>query len=273
MSNINFNDEILFCGQGAGILAVECNTGIFQALEEANLVPGHYQTSSGSTLFSSLYCSVFNNGGSSWFRNLMETTTESDFFELKEIAAARTICSLNNYMFENKKVHDLLDNTLTGEAFRRVTTSITRNSDYASLMKKVTPAWALAATSIPLVFKPVKIGDEYYSDGGILNNIPVPSIEEASKWKHIFVFLAPSTTYKNEEGDLIIETLINLLNAVMDREVVQLNELGFFELPNVTLIQPPSGMTGSLLKWSDNFELRDMCYEYTKELLNDVKIS
>ena len=269
---IKFNDDILFCGQGAGVLAVECNTGIFEALEENDLVPGHYMTSSGSTLFSSLYCSVVDKGGTEWFKDLMERTTEKDFFVLKELAAVKTVCSCNNYMFDNSKVFDLLNETLTGESFRRVTTSVTRNSDYKSLMKKVTPAWALAATSIPLVFKPVKIGDEFYSDGGLLNNIPVPTVEETKNWKHIFVFLSPATKYKNEKDDFIIETLINLLNAIMDREVAQLEEMGYFDLPNVTLIRPPSGLSGSLLKWSKNYELRKMCYEYTKEILENVEI-
>jgi len=264
------NDDILFCGQGAGFIAVECLTGIYKAFEEFNVVPGQCLTSSGSTLFTSLYYSVKTTD---WMYNLMSNTSVSDFIQLKPIQTFRTICSLNNYMFENEKVYDILKTNMTGEASKRVTTSITRNRDFKSMLKKVTPAVTLAATSIPLIFKPVKIGNEYYSDGGLLNNIPVPSLEEAKNWKHIFLFLAPPTIINNSEDDLILTTLINLLNAIMDREYIQLKESGFLQLSNVTVFQPKSALSGSLLSWSDNYELRETSYNLAKEILQNVQIS
>ena len=137
-------------------------------------------------------------------------------------------------------------------------------------MKYVTPGWATAATSIPFIFKPVKIGQHMWSDGGVLNNLPVPSLEESKNYKHIFVFSAPPTKYF--EGSFIGVQLLNLLQAVMEREVEQLKEIGFFDLPNVTLIQPPDMLGGSLLSWSPEFKLRESAYKLTKELLKNVKI-
>ena len=159
---------------------------------------------------------------------------------------------------------------MTGNASMRVQTSVTRNTDWSTHMKYVTPGWATAATSIPFIFKPVKIGEHLWSDGGVLNNLPVPSIEETKKYKHIFVFVSPPTQFLN--GSFIGIQLINLLQAVMEREIAQLKEIGFFNLPNVTLIQPSDMLGGSLLGWSPEFKLREASYELTKELLKNVKI-
>lgn len=38
--------------------------------------------------------------------------------------------------------------------------------------------FVIASASIPLVFKPVKINDHYYVDGGVINNLPTEAIRE-----------------------------------------------------------------------------------------------
>lgn len=38
--------------------------------------------------------------------------------------------------------------------------------------------FVIASASIPLVFKPVKINDHYYVDGGVINNMPTEAIRE-----------------------------------------------------------------------------------------------
>lgn len=66
---------------------------------------------------------------------------------------------------------------MTASAMDRVQVSVTRLDDYTSHMKAATPTWVLAATSIPFLFMPVKVGQELYGDGGVLNNIPLPSVQ------------------------------------------------------------------------------------------------
>ena len=266
MNKYDYNDDVLFCGNGAGFMSVECDVGIYKAFEEFGVIPGKVVSSSGSTLFSSLYYSVETT---KWFDALMSTTTPGSFIDFDLGATLKTVCSSGTYMIDNTPVKELLDKNMTGNASLRVTTSVTRNTDWTSHMKKVTPGWATAATSIPFVFKPVKIGEHLWSDGGVLNNLPTPSFEEAKKYKHIFVFAA--TRFTVMEGSFIVIQLLNLLQAVMEREVEQLRESGFFKLPNVTLIQPPDSLGGSLLGWSPEFKLRDSVYMQTKELLKDVK--
>lgn len=267
MNKYDYDDGILMAAQGCGFEAVECMTGIYRAFEEWGKIPGKVLSSSGSTLFSSLYYSVETT---KWFEALMDTTSPGTFIDFNLTASVKTLYGKCYHMIDNDPVYEILKKNMTGNASNRVTTSVTRNTDWTSHMRKVTPGWATAATSIPFVFKPVKIGDHLWSDGGVLNNLPVPSIEEAKQYKHIFVFAAPPTVYSN--NSFIIVQLINLLQAVMEREVEQLKELGFFDLPNVTLIQPKDALGGSLLGWSPEFKLREASYNLTKELLKNVQI-
>lgn len=259
---MKYNDDILFCGNGAGFMAVECLAGIYRAFEEADMVPGKVVSSSGSTLFSAIYYSVEDID---WIENLITNSVPSDFVKFSTISTARTLISRGNHMFENEPVYDLLKSVMTGNASKRVTTSVTRNADWSSHMRKVTPGWALAATSIPFVFKPVKIAGELWSDGGVLNNLPVPTIREAKNYKRIFVFVAPPPRYSQK--DSLISNLLDLIQAVLEREIEQLQEIGFFNLPNVTVIRPASDFGGSLLSWSPKYALKNETYKLAKEIL------
>lgn len=259
------DDGVLFVAQGGGVLSVECCTGIMRAFEECGKIPGRAQTSSGGTLFSSLY---YSGHDTSWFRELMSSRDLSEFFSLSPVSSIGCVTGCSRHMVNNDGVKQLLEEEMTGAATLRVRTSLTRLRDWSGCYMNVTPAVALAATSIPWVFKPVKIGDELYADGGVVNNIPVPSEEQLQQYKHVYVFLTPPSNYNDTTEDPLITGLLELLQAVMNRELEKLTTIGYFNDPKITLIHPQESFGGELLKWSDNFALREHCYELTKEILN-----
>ena len=258
------NNRILLVGQGGGMMSVECLTGVMQAFEEYGMIPGQAHTSSGSTLFSSLY---YSGHESAWFRELMNTRKVSEFFHVCIPGTISTACSRARHLIDNDGVKKLLEQEMTGWASLRVTTSLTRLIDWESVYMPATPASALAATSIPFLFKPVMIDTVLYGDGGVLDNIPAPSKEELTQYDHVFVFLCPKTVYNDTTEDGLITGLLELLDGVMCREYKELQRQCYFEEPNVTLIQPEGDFGGGLLNWSPNFQLRDHCYELTKGLL------
>ena len=260
------DDKILFCGQGAGVMAVECDTGIFRAFEDYGVIPGKALTSSGSTLFSSLYYSGHNTD---WFRCLMDNVELNKFFTLAPLGSIKTLMGNARHLLNNDGVKNLLEKYMTGRASLRVQTSITRMEDYSTHIVDVTPSTALAATSIPYIFKPVKIGEDLFVDGGVLNNIPVPKYEDLNNWKHVFIFLSPAADYRDLKDPLLIE-LFDLLQAIMDREVKQLEEIGYFAHPKVTVIRPTEAFGGNLLGWSKDKQLEKHCYELTMEALKNV---
>lgn len=262
------DDKVLFCGQGAGVMAVECDTGIFRAFEEWGTIPGKAITSSGSTLFSSLYYSGHNVD---WMRCLIDNVKLNKFFTISPLGTFATLAGKARHILNNDGVKELLEKYMTGKASLRVQTSITRMEDYTTHYVDVTPATALAATSIPYIFKPVKIGNDLFVDGGVLNNIPVPKYEDIDNWKHIFIYLSPAADYRDLKDPLLIE-LFDLLQAIMDREVKQLDEIGYFDHPKVTVIRPESSFGGNLLAWSPGLKLEQHCYEITKEALKNVQL-
>lgn len=263
---MNYQEDVLFVGQGAGFQSVECDTGIFKAFCERNFIPGYAMASSGSALFSSMFYSM----GIEWIEQLVRSNSPFNFIKICPYQAAKTIVGSSNYIVDNDKIKNLLEANMTGEATKRVKISVTRLNDWSIYIKRATPAYTLAATSIPFVFKPVEIGGDLWVDGGVLNNIPIPSNGEIKKWKHIFVFIAPAyVPYKSGDG---IWGMLNLLNAALDREFHQLRENGFFDLPNVHLIHPEDGFGGNLFAWSDQYKLMDLCYQKTMKFLDDLNL-
>jgi len=263
---MNYCDDILFVGNGGGFLSCDADAGIFQAFIDYNIVPGKAMASSGSALFTSLFYSQ----GIDFIVDLITNYQPSGFIDILPYQAFKTLYGKSNRMVGNFKIRKLLEDNMTGEASKRVKVSVTRLDDWSTHMKSATPAFTLAATSIPFIFMPVKIGGQIWGDGGIFNNIPSPSMSETKNWKHIFVFVAPETEpYNNPTG---ITGALNLLNAVFGRELAQMKESGFFDLPNVTLIQPESAFGGGLFKWSDDLKLKQHSYELTLSKLKELDL-
>lgn len=263
---MNYRDNILVVAQGAGFQACEFDCAGFEAFCERDIVPGYAMASSGSALFTSL----FYSRGMEWVKNMILSSKPSDFIDICYYQSLKTAFGKSNHLIDNSKIRTLLEENMTGEASKRVKVSVTKLDDWTTHMKNATPAFTLAATSIPFVFKPVKIGGCIWGDGGVFNNIPCPTLEEAKKWKHIFVFVSPK--YEPSGSETGISGLLDLLNAVFDREFKQLEESGFFELPNVSLIQPDSASGGGLFSWSEDFKMMKNCYEKISKILDELDL-
>ena len=264
---LKMEDDVMFVAQGGGVLSVECCTGILQAFEEYGMIPGTVRSSSGGTLFSSLY---YSGHDTAWFRELMVTRKLSEFFQFCPVGVIGSVTGCRRHLVDNDGVKKLLEDEMTGEATKRVLTSVVRLRDWTSLMVPATPGYALAATSIPWIFSPVEVFGELYGDGGVKNNIPVPPKKDLRKYKHVYVFLTPPTQYNDTTNDNLIVGLLELLQAVMDREYTVLKKQRYFEHKKITVIQPEDALGGGLLNWSKDFALREHCYQLTKEILKDA---
>lgn len=263
---IKGHDDILFCGQGSGFLAVECCMGIYKAFEELKIVPGYAMTSSGSSFFASLYYSGYDVG---WFETVLQKTTSSDFLSYSFVDTILTLFGKTDHMFTCTGLTSVLDLCLTKKGAARVKTSITRKRDLTPMLVPATKENVLASMAFPYFLKPIIIDGEEYIGGGIANTLPVPSWNEIKKYKHIFVFVAPQHKLNY---NTLPTNLFNLLTACMDREVHQLVELEYFDEPNITLIKPPSALSGKLLGWSNKFELKEEVYRKVREQLKCLSL-
>lgn len=263
-----YNDDIIVCCQGSGFQSVEYMTGILKGLEEYGLAPGRAMTSSGSSITMALYYSK----GLEWVENMIKTHQPTDFIDFKPFAMVQEVLNMTNYFIDNKTLKEFLEENMTAEASLRQLTGVTRLRDFKNIMLPATPATVLAASAIEAVMKPVMIDGELFGDSGLLNNTPTVSFEEAKKYKHVFVCVAPEPKFNNDPNDKLFTYVVNLVQAIAHREVHQVRESGLLDLPNVTLIQPWSGLSSGLLNWSDNYEFMELCYHHTKEILAHVEI-
>lgn len=265
---MEYRDDILICLQGAGFQSVEYTAGILKALEAKGIKPGRAMTSSGSSLTMALYYSK----GLDFIYELMSKSTPSDFIDIKMIKLAQEIVNINNHFIDTDPLKKLLEENMTGEATKRLLTGITRLRDFKNFMVPATPATVLAATAIEAVMTPVEIDGELYGDSGLLNNTPTPSFFEANKYKHIILGISPEPKFNNDPRDSTPRFVMNLIMAIAYREVHQVKESGFTDLPNVTLIQPPDSLGSGLLNWSPDFQFREAVCKQTEELLNGIDI-
>ena len=259
---MQFNDNVLLVAQGGGVMSPEILTGVYKALQETGTIPGKVLASSGGALFSGLY---YSDKDSKWFTDLMQNKDLSQWIQLCPVQTVKSLYSKSNYIVDNTGLKNFLYQQMNAHATQRVEVSVTCLNDYTAHMKLATPSWVLAATSIPFLFMPVKNGEHLWGDGGVLNNIPVPSVEQCKKYQKVIIVCTPPSQFTGKTQG--IGGLLEMLAAVMDRQVQQLKESGYLEQENVVLIQPQSSHGGNLLKWSDNFGLREESYNITKELI------
>lgn len=259
---MQFNKDVLLVAQGGGVMSPEILTGVYQAFEESGTIPGRVLASSGGALFSGLY---YSQKDAAWFKDLMQNKDLSEWISVAPIQATKMLVSKSNYMLDNTGLKDFLIDNMTLDAMSAVQVSVTRLNDYTGHLKPATPMWVLAATSIPFLFRPVKHGISVWGDGGILNNIPMPSADIIKDFRRVYVVCTPPSKYT---GDLYgISGLLELLTGVMDRELVQLKQSGYLDMDNVVFIQPPEAHGGSLLQWSKDFQMREQSYQMTKQIL------
>lgn len=62
----------------------------------------------------------------------------------------------------------------------------------------------LASSSVPIVFGPTKLGDNYYVDGGLLNNLPINVLVKEKCNVILTVGLSPGNNFENYDNDNLI---------------------------------------------------------------------
>lgn len=264
---MKFDDSVLLVAQGGGVMSPQILTGVYKVFQEQGVLPGKVMASSGGALFSGLY---YSGNNCTWFEDLMRNKSLSDWISLCPIQAVKSLYGKSNYMIDNTGLSDFLYQNMNADAMQRVTVSVTKLNDYTGHMKPATPAWVLAATSIPYIFRPVKQEDTMWVDGGVLNNIPLPAPQQIKKYRRVYIVLTPPAKMDGTKQG--IPGLLQLLSAVMQREVQQFQQIGYKDLQNVVVIQPTQSHGGHLLGWSEDLKMMEQAYQITKKAVQEKGI-
>jgi len=201
------------------------------------------------------------------FMNISKNLTRKDFLKLVD---------LNNptaSIIKGKKIKDFLaDNYLENKTFDDakiplyicVTDLIQKKPVYfhqGDLLDSV-----MASISIPGIFPPYKIGNKAYTDGGVLDPVPVKPLLEQGMKKIIGINLTGFKRGKNkrESGGLLAD-LMNSFYMMMEQLAKEPDDKRIFML-NPRFEPDPAHML-AFYDWRENYEIgQTLIHRKMKEL-------
>ncbi len=199
MESIRKDTKIGLALGGGGVLGA-AHIGVLRAIEELD-IPIRYiaGTSIGALI------SVFYAFGKNW-QDIETITKDLNWLNASEI-------SLSQFgILTNKKLGDLIEETLGEVSFDQadiplamVATDI-YNGDKVILRKGSISKAVMASTCVPGIFNPIELGDRLLVDGGIVENVPISTLQEMGA--EILVGVALGTGSAREKPENIIDVLL-----------------------------------------------------------------
>ncbi|MBT7902627.1 Patatin [Candidatus Woesearchaeota archaeon] len=117
-----------------------------------------------------------------------------------------------------------------------------------------------ASISFPVLFQPVKIGSKFYSDGGIINNLPFAHLPKSIN-KIILVDVSPPEKINNEKTNMVqlLETSVRLMqNQINKLNLEKIKKEKYILIkPNVGkyhVIEPKTKFKEIILKGENSFK-------------------
>ncbi len=254
--------------QGGGCRQIESAIGVLKAMDELKINIDLYRGASAGAIVSALHASGLNGKS---MEHIIRNTDIDDLFKSSTWQWIKMFTPgiKTNWIYDNTGVLRLLSNYMTDDATARVQVSVTRLKDYKSLMLAGTPTTVLISSDMPEVFEPGKIGEEYYIDGGVINNVPTIPLTEIASYARVYIILCPQDAPHKKSSWTKLGRALKAVNESTEREAHQITEdARWGDLPNVTIIRP-TPFRSHLLKWSDNHDLINHAYEYTLNQLSD----
>ena len=168
---------------GGGVRGV-AHIGVIKALEEHGIFPTHIAGTSAGAIVGALYAN-----GNTW-QEILDFIKTVPIFRIDKFA-------MNKPGFiDTEKLYDSFRTLLKDDDFStlKLPLHITATNILDGSLKIFTQGELikpiLASASFPGVFTPIKIGEEYFVDGGTLNNFPVDLIAPQCE-KIIGVYVNP----------------------------------------------------------------------------------
>ncbi len=226
--------------------------GVLKALEEEGIFPEAISAVSAGAVAGVLYADGYHPD------EILEIFIRIDIFQLLHISNFR-----HGFLKADglqKTLHRVL-RAKTFEQLKMPLTIATTNLSLAQLEyfnegSIIDPI--MASVSFPLVLRPHRIGEQYYVDGGLMNNLPVQPLLGMCD-RLIGVYVNPVKNYMKSAGTRsVADRIVHIgLRANM------INNISLCDL----FIEPPELANYTLFKVSAARKIFDIGYFYTKELL------
>ncbi len=116
-----------------------------------------------------------------------------------------------------------------------------------------------ASSSIPVLFSPVKMGDDVYVDGGVLDNLPIKPVRKICN-KVIAVNISP--IHDTNKLDNMLQIAARVFHVSVDKSTIKSGKQADL------YIEPPGVDHYDILRIKYAEELFHIAYEHTKELIS-----
>ena len=117
-----------------------------------------------------------------------------------------------------------------------------------------------ASSSIPVLFAPVKMGDDYYVDGGVLDNLPIRPVRKICE-KVIAVNISP--IHDTDHLENIMQIATRVFHMSVDKSTIKSGKLADL------YIEPPGVDHYDILRVKYAEELFHIAYEHTIDLISE----
>lgn len=146
--------------------------GVLQALEENDIKPDIISGVSAGSIVGALYCDGKNP------REILHILTSKRLLDNIEFTIPKTgLVKMSG--FEKTLQKNLQATTFEELQIPLIVFAVNINTaEYTRFDRGPLPIAVKASSSIPVLFPPVKIGEHYFLDGGIINNFPVEPLED-----------------------------------------------------------------------------------------------
>jgi len=230
---------------GGGLRGL-AHVGVIKAIQALNIPVHEYIGTSMGSLICALAAGGMDTQG---MEDLALSLESKDIFELSLTSFIRQGLKSRS-LYAGDRLHSYLERIIPVDRFELLEKPLLVNS--VELRHGEEVYWGTkgfsdilvheavhASCSLPGMFPPVKIGDSYYVDGGIITNLPVHMAHRRGADLIIAVNLGLPTLRRGQEIpeqkgflDIILQS-----TGIMMRRILQLQLREFYEYP-VILIEP-----------------------------------
>lgn len=237
---------------GGGIKGL-CHAGVLRAMEDVRVKPDIICGVSAGAIVGALYCDGYlPEEIAAMFKNM-------NFRKMTKIQRPKA------GLFSMEKVEDFLKQKLRAKTFEelRIPLKIVATNFETGEIKIFQEGNLLdaivASCSIPILFVPKKIGNEYFVDGGVVKNFPVSILRNDCEYV-IGVNLSPAINNKFKESipSVILRSYKFMLraNIISDRELCDI------------LIEPKSVSHYEMFEVERGEDIYNIGYDEAKEMIS-----
>jgi len=186
------------CLSGGGALGF-AHIGVLQALEDHGIVPDQLSGSSMGAIVGTLYAAGYTPA------ELLEMIKEDKLYKITKLMTFHPTflkSGLSNHSMLRSLIKELIPHNSFDQLKKKMHIAVVNLSK--AQWESVSTGnnldnWLAASASIPGVFESVKINDNFYVDGGLLNNLPAQALEtecNAIIGVDVIPHIAPETLHK-----------------------------------------------------------------------------